>query len=528
LVFAVLGGGVARCQIRMVKVILIISLNLLLGWHLAFAQSDSLLSVDELLEKLRSGEISIETFEEALLAAERSGAKLSFVAQEELKMDSISEFQLPLYFNLGSQYSLMPERASRNYFSFRSPAKNNFGFFAEGVKTATSNELTFRRRGLWFAQAGWEARAGNFDYEWGEGLILGRGFYTLSSASKPDEFGNSIAFPDFTRYNGILGKKSGKNFSAEAFGSFDRSESHQDFLGAGSLNYFRPNFQIGLLAGGEELKNRETRTKKSFPFASIQGRYTRKEAEFSGEVGYLDKKPAGYILSAMAKHGFWSSQVSFWNYTSNRLIHSGGPSFGDYRTQDVEEVDFSYRTPRSQTKGFIASESWRPSARWSFGSKVGFWGPLGEKLNRHRFTFSGRYRPFQKFALSGNWTKSDFSDSLEARQRWQGRVITDYEFSKRLDLRLSGEILKGFLGFRGKTLAARLRWSQNRTALSAWGKLGERTDRATDRFYYIFYLEEKIRIFPKLEFMARLSKDFNRSLSNKPSTFFRVELGHPF
>jgi hypothetical protein len=153
---------------------------------------------------------------------------------------------------------------------------------------------------------------------------------------------------------------------------------------------------------------------------------------------------------------------------------------------------------------------------------------LGEKLNRHRFNFSGRYRPLQKFAISGSWTKSDFSDTLEVRQRWQGRVTTDYGFSKRWDFRLSGEMLKGFLGFRGEALSARVRWSQNRTALSAWGKLGERTDRATDRFYYIFYLEEKIRIFPKLEFMARLSKDFNRSLSNKPSTFLRVELGHPF
>ncbi len=462
------------------------------------------------------------------MAAERSGAKLSFVAQEELKIDSVSEFQLPLYFNLGSQYSLMPERASRNYFTFKSPAKNSFGFFAEGVKTPTSNELTFRRRGLWFAQAGWEARAGNFDYEWGDGLILGRGFYPLSSASKPDEFGNSIAFPDFSRYNGILGRRNAKNFSAEAFGSFDRSESHQDFLGAGGFSYFRPNFQFGLLAGGEELKNRENRTQKSFQFASLQGRYKRKEAELSGEVGYLDEKPAGYILSAMAKHGFWASQISFWNYNSNLFIHSGGPSFGDYRTQEIEDVDFSYRTPRSQTKGFIASESWRPSARWSLDSKVGFWGPLGEKLNRNRFNFSGRYRPLQKFSVSGSWTKSDFSDTLEARQRWQGRITTDYECSKQLDLRLSGEILKGFLGFRGKTLAARLHWSQKRTAFSFWGKIGERTDRATERFYYIFYIEERMKIFPELEFMSRLSKDFNRSLSNKASTFLRVELGHPF
>lgn len=462
------------------------------------------------------------------MAAEKSGAKLSFVAQEELRMDSVSEFQLPLYFNLGSQYSITPQRNSRNYFSFRSPAKNNFGFFAEGVKAPTGQNLTFRRRGLWFTQNGWEVRAGNFDYDWGEGLILGRGFYPLSSASKPDEFGNSIAFPDFTRYNGILGRRSAKNFSAETFGSFDRSETHEDFLGAGDLNYLQPNFQVGLMAGGEELKNRETQVQKSFPFASAQGRYIRKEAELSGELGYLDKKPAGYVLSAMAKHGFWASQISFWNYNSNLLIHSGGPSFGDYRTQEIEEIDFSYRTTRSQTKGFIWSESWRPSPQWNLDSKVGFWGPLGEKLNRNRFNFSGHYRPFKKLAVSGNWTKSDFSDTLEARQRWQGRITTDYEFSKRLDLRLSGEMLKGFLGFRGKTLAARVRWSQNRTALSIWGKIGERTDRASDRFFYIFYLEERLKIFPELEFMARLSKDFNRSLSNKPSTFLRVELGHPF
>lgn len=503
-------------------------LVLLIRYQVAYSQSDSLLSVDELLEKLRSGEISIETFEEAVLAAEKSGAKLSFVAQEELKIDSIQGVQFPLFFNLGSQYSLTPQKESRNYFGFRSPAKNNFGFFAEGVKTPTERELSLRRRGAWFAQEGWEARVGNFDYEWGEGLVLGRGFYPLTSATKPDDFSNSIAFPDFTRYNGVLGKRTIENFSFEALGSFDKSETHQDLLWAGGASYFLENFGIGAIVGREELRNRQTQAKTSFSFASIHARIKRKEAELSGEVGYLDKKPAGYVFSAMATHGFWRSQVSFWNYNSNLLIHSGGPSFGDYRTQEIGKVYFSYRTPRSRTKGFIWSENWRPSSRWSFDSRIGFWGPLGEKMNRHRFNISTSYRPFKKLGISGSFTKSDFSDTLEARQRWQGRVTTDYEFSKKLDLWLSGEMLKGFLGFRGKSLSARVRWSQSKTALSAWGKIGERTDRATDRFYYTFYIEERLKIYPELEFMARLSKDFNRSLSNKPSTFLRVELARPW
>ncbi|MGH8003673.1 MAG: hypothetical protein ACRECJ_02980 [Limisphaerales bacterium] len=494
----------------------------------AFPQSDSLLSVDELLEKLKSGEISMETFEEAVLTAEKSGAVLSFVAQEELKIDSIPEVQFPLFFNLGSQYSLTPEKESRNYFTVRSPTKNPFGFFAEGVKTPTERELTFRRRGAWFAQSGWEAKAGNFDYVWGEGLILGRGFYPLSSASKPDDFANSAAFPDFTRYNGLWGKRTLENFSFEGFGSFDKNETHQDLLGAGGAGYFRENFEIGAMVGREELKNRRAQAKKSFPFASLHARLQRKETELSGEVGYLDKKPAGYVFSAMAKHGFWRSQLAFWNYNSILLIHSGGPSFGDYRTQEIEEVDFSYRTPRSQTKGFFWSESWRPSAQWSFATRIGFWGPLGEKLNRHRFYVSSHYRPFNKFGLSGNFTKSDFSDTLEARQRWQGRVTTDYEFNEKLDFRLSGEILRGFLGYRGEALSARLRWKQNRMNLTGWGKIGKRTDRAADRVYYTFYLEERLKIYPELEFMARLSKDFNRSLSNKPSTFLRVELARPW
>jgi len=503
-------------------------LFLCLGAGNALAQSDSLLSVDELLEKLRSGEISIETFEEAILAAEKSGAKLSFVAQEELKLDSAAVAQWPLFFNLGSQYSLTPQKESRNYFTFRSPVKNSFGFFAEGVKTPTARELSLRRRGAWFVQPGWEAKVGNFDYEWGEGLVLGRGFYPLASASKPDDFGNSIAFPNFTRYNGVLGRRTLENFSLEAFGSFDQSETHEDLLGAGVASYFKENFEIGAIVGREELKNRQTQVKKSFPFASIHARVKRKEAELSGEAGYLDKKPAGYVFSAMAKHGFWRSQIALWNYNSNLLIHSGGPSFGDYRTQEIEKVDLSYRTPRSRTKGFIYSESWHPNVRWNFDSRIGFWGPLGEKLNRHRFSISSRYRPFKKFGISGSFTKSDFSDTLEARQRWQGRVITDYEFSKKLDLRITGEISKGFLGYQGKTLSARMRWSQNRMALSIWGKIGERTDRASDRFYYTFYIEERLKIYPELEFMARLSKDFNRSLSNKPSTFLRVELARPW
>lgn len=503
-------------------------LVLLIRYQVVYSQSDSLLSVDELLEKLRSGEISMETFEEAILTAEKSGAKLSFVAQEELKIDSISDVQSPLFFNLGSQYSLTPQKESRNYFGFRGPAKNNFGFFAEGVKTPTERELSLRRRGVWFAQEGWEVRAGNFDYEWGEGLILGRGFYPLSSASKPDDFSNSIAFPDFIRYNGVLGKRTIENFSFEAFGSFDKSETHQDLLGAGGASYLWGNFEASMLVGTEELKNRETQAKTSFSFASIHARLKRKEAELSGEVGYLDKKPAGYVFSALTKHGFWRSQIAFWNYNSDLLIHSGGPSFGDYRAQEIEEVDFSYRTPRSRTKGFIWSENWRPSSQWSFDSRIGFWGPLGENLSRHRFNISASYQPLKKLGISGSFTKSDFSDTLEARQRWQGRVTTGYEFSKKLDLRLTGEMLKGFLGFRGKTLSARVRWSQSKTALSAWGKIGERTDRATDRFYYTFYLEERLKIYPELEFMARLSKDFNRSLSNRPSTFLRVELARPW
>jgi len=494
----------------------------------AFPQPDSTLSVDELLEKLRDGEISMETFEEAIMAAEASGARLSFVAQEELKIDSVSETQIPLYFNLGSQYSLVPQKDSRNYFTFKCPAKNSFGFFAEGVKTPTERELSLRRRGTWFTQNGWGLRAGNFDYEWGQGLILGRGFYPLSSASKPDEFANSIAFPAFTRYNGALGRRTLENFLLEAFGSFDKSEAHEDLLGAGGAAYFRKNFEAGAMVGSEELKNRETQAKKTFPFASLHVRFKLREAEFSGETGYLDKKSAGYIFSALAKHGFWKSEFVFWNYNSGLLIHSGGPSFGDYRTQEIEEVDFSYRTPRSQTKGFFWSESWRPSDQWSFASRIGFWGPLGEKLNRHRFHVSSRYRPAKKLGIHGSWTKSDFSDTLEARQRWQGRVSTDYEFDEKLHLRFTGEMSKGFLGFRGEALSARLRWAQNRLALTTWGKIGERTDRATNRFYYIFYLEERLKIYPELVFMARLSKDFNRSLSNKPSTFLRVELARPW
>ncbi len=494
----------------------------------ALAQSDTLLSVDELLEKLRDGEISMETFEEAILAAEKSGARLSFVAQEELKIDSPPEIQIPLYFNLGSQYSLTPQKESRNYFAFKSSDKNSFGLFAEGVKTPTERELSLRRRGAWFVQNGWEVQAGNFDYAWGEELILGRGFYPLSSASKPDEFAHSIAFPDFTRYNGLLGRRTLENFVFEGFSSFDRSETHQDLLGAGGASYFRENFEAGILVGGEALKNRQTQAKKSFPFASLRGRFKHREVELSGEGGYLDKRPAGYVFSAMADHGFWRSQLALWNYNSNLLIHSGGPSFGDYRTQEIEEVDFSYRTPRSRTKGFIASESWRPNATFSFVSRIGFWDPLGGNLNRHRFSFASRYRPFHKLGFSGSFTKSDFSDTLEARQRWQGRITADYVFSKTLDLRLSGERQKGFLGFRGEALSARLHWKQNRMNLAGWGKIGERTDRATDRFYYTFYIEERLKIHPELEFMARLSKDFNRSLSNKPSTFLRVELARPW
>ncbi|MCI0597182.1 MAG: hypothetical protein L0Z48_11670 [candidate division Zixibacteria bacterium] len=500
----------------------------LIGYRVAYSQSDSLRSIDELLEMLRNGEISIETFEEALLAAEKSGAKLSFVAQEELDIDSLPEIQFPLYFNLGSQYSLVPQKDSRNYFTFRSPAKSGFGFFAEGVKTTNERELSLRRRGMWFAENGWEGRAGSFDFVWGEGLVLGRGFYPLSSASKPDDFSNSIAFPDFTRYNGLLGRRTLENFAFEAFGSLDRSETHQDLLGAGGVRYLWENFEAGMLVGKEELKNRQTQAKKSFPFASLRGRFKHKEVEFSGEGGYLDKRPAGYVFSATADHGFWRSQLVFWNYNSNLLIHSGGPSFGDYRTQEIEEVSFSYRTPRSRTKGFIASESWRPNATFSFVSRIGFWGPLGENLNRHRFSFASQYRPLHKLGFSGSFTKSDFSDTLEARQRWQGRVTADYVFSKTLDLRLSGERPKGFLGFRGEALSARLRWKQNRMNLAGWGKIGARTDRATDRFYYTFYIEERLKIHPELEFMARLSKDFNRSLSNKPSTFLRVELARPW
>ncbi|HEU4436567.1 MAG TPA: hypothetical protein VFR89_03810, partial [candidate division Zixibacteria bacterium] len=253
-----------------------------------------------------------------------------------------------------------------------------------------------------------------------------------------------------------------------------------------------------------------------------------KEAELSAEGSYLDKKPAGYVVSAKAGHGYWRSRIELWNYNTDLLIRSGGPSFGDYRTQEIEEVDFSYRTPRSRTKGFIWSEHWRPDARFSFNSKIGFWGPLGENLNRHRFSFSSRYRPFNKLGFSSSFTKSDFSDTLEARQRWQGRVAADYQFNEKLDGRLSGEMQKGFLGHRGEALSARLRWRQNRMDVTVWGKIGERTDRADDRFYYTFYLEERLKIYPELEFMARFSKDFNRSLSNKPSTFLRVELARPW
>lgn len=493
-----------------------------------FAQSDSVLSVDELLEKLRSGEISMETFEEALLSAERSGAELSFVAREELRSDSVAEFQLPLFFNFGSQYSLTPQKDSRNYFAIRSPAKSPFGFFAEGTKTPLERQLTLRRRGAWFAKNGWEAKAGNFEYEWGEGLILGRGFYPLGPASKPDDFSNSIGFPDYTRYNGIWGRRTLEHFSFEAFGSLDQSEIHRDALGAAGASILGSNFQAGFLAGGERLQNRRTAAQKSYPFASLQARYNRKEAEFSGEAGFLDKKPAGYILSATARHGFWISEAAMWNYNSNLLIHSGGPSFGDYRTQEIEAVDFSYRTPRSQTKGFFWDESWRPNWRFSFSSQAGFWGPLGEKLNRYRLYASGRCQPAKKLAIATSWTKSDFSDTLEARQRWSGKLAGDWELSPKFNLQLTGELARGFAGYRGKALAALLRWVQNRLTLTGWGKIGQRTDREADRFYYIFYLEEKLKIFPELEFMARLSHDFNRSLSNSPSTFLRVELARPW
>jgi|GEM_PF-4016759 len=521
------GGGDGNTNLPM-KLAVAAFLLFSVKYQVAFSQSDSLFSVDELLEMLRGGEISMETFEEALLAAEKSGANLSFVAQEELNVDSLPETQFPLYFNLGSQYSIAPQKESRNYFSFRSPAKNSLGLFAEGAKTPASHELSLRRRGAWFAGDGWEARAGNFDYTWGEGLILGRGFYPLSSASKPDEFANSIAFPDYTRYNGLLTRRTLKDFAFEAVASFDQSQTHEDLFAAGGASYFRGNFEAGMLLGREKLKNRQTEAKKSFPFASTFARFKWKEAELSAEGGYLDKKPACYVVSAKAGHGYWRSQIEFWNYNTDLLIRSGGPSFGDYRTQEIEEVDFSYRTPRSRTKGFIWSEHWRPDARFSFNSKIGFWGPLGKNLNRHRFSFSSRYRPFNKLGFSGGFTKSDFSDTLEARQRWRGRIVADYRFNEKLDGRLSGDMQKGFLGYRGEALSGRVRWRQNRIDVTVWGKIGERTDRAADRFYYLFYLEERLKIYPELEFMARFSKDFNRSLSNKPSTFLRVELAHPW
>lgn len=194
---------------------------------------------------------------------------------------------------------------------------------------------------------------GNFTTRLGLGTILGYRGKLVDFSDETD--GESLLYPDYGGSNGLNMVFGNKKTVGELAFSQVRDYEHMISTIGGSFGKAYKNFEPMIITAVTSIRNRTTdKSITDFKYGfNLESNYSKgyNRFEISGQAG--ESNSFGAILTE-GKHRFSDAEINYagWIYGDSYLDLSGGSkAAGMSRTNEIEDIEFSYSDKRSGQEG---------------------------------------------------------------------------------------------------------------------------------------------------------------------------------
>jgi hypothetical protein len=236
---------------------------------------------------------------------------------------------------------LQPSRTIRSDLSLRRSRSGTERFVRRSF-TWTPDNSPLRRLTL-----------GNFTTRFAMGSIIGHPGKLLTSPKRLS--GQSLLFPDYAGYNGLLSEWRLRQWQAQTVTALSRDE-HFELLTAAALierNYRRS--RLGIISGFNRLRNRHDRAASADLNLGLTGHTRYSSGYVSSEISYqLGDRPSWRAALLEGRHRFRHAQLSYavWAYGNNWHDLTAGSKSAILRLPDtVSNVAFAYSSRRIGQNG---------------------------------------------------------------------------------------------------------------------------------------------------------------------------------
>ena len=322
-----------------------------------------------------------------------------------------------------------------SYLRLQAGNGNTWSFYLESENDDSENRI--KRRGLEFGKPyNWRVGLGNFQPRFGLGVNVGYRAYLNFSSDSSLEAENTMLFPFWTRYNGLLASFQKNNHSLSGFYSQNRFGNYRDQVAGGELKLRWKRLALAPIISYQEIS--KSGEKFIGGAGSIFGKWLGNNMELSSEFAVTRKNERGLVSQAWwlveNNHRF---QVLFWNYTQE-FIHptSGGKALPDYRSVDLESIDLTFRSRQAGESGIYLSSYNQINRRSKFELAYQQWRDGNTHLNKNKARVGVGYwmKKDLEVRVKQYWEDDDLS--AEFPEEKTTALVGTYLFSERTKLQL--------------------------------------------------------------------------------------------
>lgn len=356
---------------------------------------------------------------------------------------------------------------------------------------------------------------GNYTTRLGLGTIIGYRGKLLDFSNEID--GESLLFPDYGGYNGLLVQmKKGKSATEMVFSQLRDHEHSMTTIG-GKYGQTYEELKPTVIFGFTKLRNRTNdRTIRDFKYGlNLHSNYNQgnNEFEITGQSG--ERNSFGAFVTE-GEHLFGQGEIdySLWLYGDDYLDLTGGSKAANIRKAgEIEVVDFNYSDKRSGQEGGLFKTKVELSNNTDLINSLIYAQRGNENYNVEILSAIEK-------SIELNWTiridhVSRFKHRLDS-----GAETEDIFRRSRIELRIVDPSLyvRTYLAYQSKTdggdyssFFANVRYKNIRMGeLAVWFNLGEfKHNRGRVNYWYGF-LENKNEVMEHLKTIVKLTHSYRR------------------
>ncbi len=505
---------------------------------------------EDLLEALQLGEITFDQYLELLdlmrqknLSAESDSElitqipDLDYLTEDSVDNETeqkIAEFrrtspakQTKAKVILQHRQNISEPSQPETYFRIEAGQGKDWNLYVESENMENQNRI--KRRAL---EAGkphnWNLVLGNFQPRFGLGVNVGYRTYLNFSSQNSLETENTLLFPFWTRYNGVLAGYQKRNNSTAMFYSQNRFGDYKDQVWGGAVNLRSKHWLISPIFSYQEISKGKDRFLSRA--GSLYGKLFWESGEIAAEYVSTDRKESGLVVEALWQNtDRINTFFSFWSYTRD-FLHptSGGRALPDYRLTELGDLELSHRSRQAGETGAYFSTAARLNPRTKLDFAYQQWQDGNSYLNKNKLRL-GLAHWFKKnfeLRLKEYWEDDDLNAS--SPDKWTTVVVGTYIFkgNTKLQLRLNYRVSDSESGKINTT------WDEVIFYFPIAGKLSSKVrlryrddDIATGRnSSWSFYLSENFWLAENLLLLAEFVSKEYQDLDREDLQVVRVRL----